>query len=82
MSKRVHFRTSVDISVPTGVCMTVLRIVSRLLIGRAARLTALLRSAPAERAKIVQQLVEQVILDDKRIIIKLRRRALLGQKPR
>src|SRR5436853_669464 len=50
----------------------------RRLIGRAARLAALLRSAPRERARIVQQLVEQVIVDDKRIIIKMRRRALLG----
>src|SRR5947209_7798639 len=50
----------------------------RRLIGRAARLAALLRSAPRERARIVQQLVEQVIVDDKWIIIKMRRRALLG----
>jgi hypothetical protein len=50
----------------------------RRLLGRAARLAALLRSAPRERAKIVQELVEQVIVDDKRIMIKMRRGALLG----
>jgi site-specific DNA recombinase len=50
----------------------------RRLLGRAARLAALLRSAPGERAKIVQELVEQVIVDDKRIMIKMRRGALLG----
>ena len=48
------------------------------LIGRAGRLAALLRRAPGERAKIVQELVEQVIVDDKRIMIKMRRGALLG----
>jgi hypothetical protein len=41
----------------------------RRLLGRAARLAALLRSAPGERAKIVQELVEQVIVDDKRIMM-------------
>jgi hypothetical protein len=50
----------------------------RRLLGRAARLAALLRSTPGQRAKIVQELVEQVIVDDKRIIIKMRRRALFG----
>ncbi len=50
----------------------------RRLLGRAARLAALLRSAPGERAKIVQELVDQVIVDDKRIMIKMRRGALLG----
>ena len=48
------------------------------LIGRAGRLAGLLRRAPGERAKIVQELVEQVIVDDKRIMIKMGRRALLG----
>jgi site-specific DNA recombinase len=50
----------------------------RRLLGRAARLAALLRSAPGERAKIVRKLGEQVIVDDKRIMIKMRRGALLG----
>ena len=50
----------------------------RRLLGRAARLAALLRSAPGERAKIVQELVDQVIVDDKRVMIKMRRGALLG----
>ena len=39
---------------------------------------ALLRSAPRERAKIVQELVDQVIVDDKRIMIKMQRGALFG----
>jgi len=50
----------------------------RRLLGRAARLAALLRSAPGERAKIVRELVEQVIVDDEGIMIKMRRGALLG----
>jgi hypothetical protein len=48
------------------------------LLGRAARLTATLRSSPRERAKIARELIEQVIIDEKRIIIKLRRSAVLG----
>jgi hypothetical protein len=50
----------------------------RRLLGRAAHLAARLRSAPGERAKIVQELVDQVIVDDKRIMVKMRRGALLG----
>src|SRR5205823_12997005 len=50
----------------------------RRLLGRAARFAATLRSSPGERAKIVRELVEQVIIDEKRILIKLRRSALLG----
>jgi site-specific DNA recombinase len=50
----------------------------RRLLGRAARLAAALRSSPGERAKIVRALVEQVIVDDKKIIIKVRPGALLG----
>src|SRR5262249_33775163 len=36
----------------------------RRLLGRAARLAAALRRSPEERAKIVRELVEQVIVDD------------------
>jgi site-specific DNA recombinase len=50
----------------------------RRLLGRAARLVATLRSSPGERANIVRELVEQVIVDNERIIIKMRRNALLG----
>ena len=50
----------------------------RRLLGRAARLAAMLRSSTGERAKIVSALVERVIVDEKRIIIKMRRGALLG----
>jgi hypothetical protein len=48
------------------------------LLSRAARMAAALRSSPAERAKIVRGLIEKIIVDDKTIIIKLRRGALLG----
>ena len=50
----------------------------RKMLGRAGRLAAALRGSPAERAKIVRELVDQVIVDDKRIIIKVWRGALLG----
>jgi site-specific DNA recombinase len=50
----------------------------RRVLGRAARLAATLRSSPGERAKIVRELVEQVIIDEKRILIKLQRSAVLG----
>jgi DNA invertase Pin-like site-specific DNA recombinase len=50
----------------------------RKMLGRAGRLTAALRGSPAERAKIVRELVEQVIVDNKRIIIRVRRAVLLG----
>jgi hypothetical protein len=56
----------------------------RRLLGRAARLAATLRTSPEERAKIVRELVEQVIVDGKGIIIKMRCSALLsgGVPPR
>ena len=50
----------------------------RNMLGRAGRLAAALRGSPAERAKIVRELVEQVIIDEKKIVVKLRRGALLG----
>jgi hypothetical protein len=50
----------------------------RRLLGRAARLAATLRTSPEERAEIVRELVEQVILDGKGIIIKMRCSALAG----
>jgi DNA invertase Pin-like site-specific DNA recombinase len=50
----------------------------RNMLGRAGRLAAALRGSPAERAKTVRELVEQVIIDEKQIIVKVRRRALLG----
>src|SRR5262249_35475668 len=54
----------------------------RKLLGRAARLAAALRRSPEERTKIVRELVEQVIVDDKRIIIKLRYGVLVsGEVP-
>jgi hypothetical protein len=51
----------------------------RSLLGHASRLAATLRDSPGERAKIVRGFVEQIIVDDNRIIIKARRSALLGE---
>jgi hypothetical protein len=51
---------------------------ARKMLGRADRLAAALRGSPAERAKTVRELVEQVIVNEKTLIIKVRRGALLG----
>jgi DNA invertase Pin-like site-specific DNA recombinase len=48
------------------------------LLGRAAPMAATLARSPWERAKLVRELVEKVIVDEKTIIIKLRQAALLG----
>jgi hypothetical protein len=48
------------------------------LLGRSTRMAATLRNSPRERPNIVRELVEQVIVDDKGIIMKMRRDALLG----
>src|SRR5437763_15565643 len=48
------------------------------LLNRAARLAAALGGSPDERAKLVRELVERIIVDEKTIIIKLRHGALLG----
>ena len=48
------------------------------LLGRAARVAAALGGSPEERAKLVRQLVEKIIVDEKRLTIKVRRSALLG----
>src|SRR5262249_7371562 len=53
---------------------------TRKLLGRAARLAAALRRAPEERAKIVRELVAQVIVDDEQIVIKLRHGVLLRRE--
>ena len=50
----------------------------RKLLGRAARMAAALGGSPGERAKLVRELVEKIIVDEKTIIIKLRRGLLLG----
>jgi hypothetical protein len=50
----------------------------RKLLGRATRLAATLRGAPGERAKLIRALVQQVIVDENRITIKVRRSALLA----
>src|SRR5881227_913661 len=48
------------------------------LLNRAARLAAALGGSPDQRAKLVRELVEKIIVDEKTIIIKLQRGALLG----
>ena len=50
----------------------------RKLLSRAARMAAALGGSPAERAKLVRELVEKITVDEKTIIIKLRRGLLLG----
>jgi DNA invertase Pin-like site-specific DNA recombinase len=50
----------------------------RKLLNRAARMAAALGGSPGERAKLVRELVEKIIVDEKTIIIKLRRSLLLG----
>ncbi|HEX3418609.1 MAG TPA: hypothetical protein VHT21_19715 [Stellaceae bacterium] len=50
----------------------------RKLLGRAARMAAALSGSPGDRAKLVRELVEKIIVDEKTIIIKLRRGLLLG----
>jgi site-specific DNA recombinase len=48
------------------------------LLNRAARLAAALGGSPDERAKLVRELVEKIIVDEKTIVVKLQRGALLG----
>src|SRR2546421_2208216 len=48
------------------------------LLNRAARLAPALRGSPDERAKLVRELVEKIIVDEKTIIVKLQGGALLG----
>src|SRR5438477_1998923 len=50
----------------------------RKLLSRAAGMAAALGGSPGERAKLVRELVENIIVDEKTIIIKLRRGLLLG----
>src|SRR5205814_4323786 len=49
------------------------------MLGRATRLAAALRVSSADRAKIVRALVRQVIVDEKRTVIKVRRGIVLGE---
>jgi hypothetical protein len=51
----------------------------RKMLGRAARLAAAFSGSPRDRVKLVQRLVEKVIVDGKTIIIKMRPGALLGR---
>jgi site-specific DNA recombinase len=51
----------------------------RKMLGRAPRLAAALSGSPRDRAKLVRNLVEKVIVDEKTIRIKMRPSALLGR---
>src|SRR5207302_11422907 len=51
----------------------------RKLLSRAARMAAALGGSPWERATLVRELVEKIIVEEKTIIIKLRRGLLLGE---
>src|SRR5437660_1003440 len=51
----------------------------RKLLRRAARMSAVLGGSPGERAKLVRELIEKIIVAEKTIIIKLRRGLLLGE---
>src|SRR5438094_1206149 len=51
----------------------------RKLLSRAACVKAALGGSPGERAKLIRELVEKIIVDEKTIIIKLRRGLLLGE---
>src|SRR5438552_2391061 len=48
------------------------------LLNRAVRLAAALGGSPDERIRLVRELVEKIIVDEKTIIVKLQRGALLG----
>ncbi len=50
----------------------------RKMLGRAARLAAALRGSSADRAKIVRDLVGQVIVDEKTIVVKVRCGIVIG----
>jgi len=50
----------------------------RKMLGRAARVAAALSGSPRERATLVRELVEKVIVDEKMLTIKLRRGLFLG----
>jgi site-specific DNA recombinase len=51
---------------------------TRKLLDRATRLAAALKRSPAERAKVVRDLVEKVVIEEHRIVVRIRRASLLG----
>jgi site-specific DNA recombinase len=51
----------------------------RELLSRVARMAAALEGLPRERAKLVREIVERIIVEEKTITIKLRRGPLLGE---
>jgi hypothetical protein len=50
----------------------------RRLLSRAVHMATVLTGSPAERALLVRELVEKIIVDEKTITIKLQRGPLLG----
>src|SRR6267143_1097248 len=52
---------------------------TRKLLDRATRLAAALNRSPAERAKVVRDLIEKVVIEEEAIMIRVRRRPLLGR---
>ena len=50
----------------------------RRLLGRAARFAATLRNSSGQRAKVIRELVERVIIDEERIVVAMRGSALSG----
>jgi site-specific DNA recombinase len=51
----------------------------RKVLGRAARVASALRGSPAERLKTIRDLVEQVVVSEEKISIKVRRSVLSGE---
>src|ERR1700730_3782243 len=49
------------------------------MLDRATRFAAALNRSPAERAKVVQDLIEKVVIEENAIMIRVRRRPLLGR---
>jgi hypothetical protein len=52
---------------------------NRKMLDRATRFVAALNRSPAERAKVVRDLIEKVVIEEDAIMIRVRRRPLLGR---
>jgi site-specific DNA recombinase len=52
---------------------------TRKMLARATRLAAALNRSPAERAKVVRDLIEKVVIEEEAIMIRVRRSPLLGR---
>src|SRR5882757_9000967 len=51
---------------------------TRKMLDRAIRLAAVLKRSPAERAKVVRDLIEKVVIEENAITIRMRRSSLSG----